>query len=605
MATRALSLLAAAITVAAPCTVTAHPIVPDGVASEWVTREPASADSARIVRDRDEPAELVWRDRVGDARGADDVTQLRAHGNPDGVGFFVRFAAAPSACAQLQIAIDLDRAAGVGAHTFSSEPNTRLRDDARAELFLIATSAGGVVRDGAGVERARFGAGVGADGLELFVPWSAMGLAGWPRGLRMTPVLFCAADGVTPVAPSDGVASAVIDALTDYGGPSPAVRATRDEVSDAVVNHAFAMHFGVSGAIREGMHIQRVALLASAARGGPWVELVNRSDERLSLDRFAIGDEAIPGGGDGLAQLPAGLSVDAGGRVVIALDGAAYRRAFGVGADVELEGSDPMTPDATPLPARGTGSVRFDRAGDELALFDDERTLVDVLTYNAGGYPAIRAYPGLVEDTVISRSPSGLDIDDCALDFYAVGAVCSTSADCPDTQCSECRERVCAERADGLACSIGGCAIGRCFAGACAPRPDASVCASDAGEDARDSEAPAADAGTLDVVADASGAEAAVDGAVDAQADVVADSADAAGFDATGLDAARNDGAMDARGDDAADRMDAAMVDDRGAERSPTCACRAPASGASGGRALTLLVALAAILRANRARRRN
>jgi hypothetical protein len=601
MATRASSVLAAAMIMAAPGTVTAHAIVPDGVANEWVTREPASADSARIVRDRDEPAELVWRDRVGDARGGDDVTQLRAHGNPDGVGFLLRFSGAASPCAQLQIAIDLDRTPGAGAHTFSSEPNTRLRDDARAELFLIATRTGGVVRDGAGVERARFGAGVGADGLELFVPWSAMGLAGWPRGLRMTPVLFCAPDGVTPVAPSDGVTSAAIDALTDYGAPSATVRATRDEVSDGVVNHAFAMHFGVSGAIREGMHIQRVALLASAARGGPWVELVNRSDERISLDRFAIGDEAIPGGGDGLSQLPAGLSVDAGGRVVIALDGAAYRSAFAVGADVELEGTDPMTPDATPLPARGTGSVRFDRAGDELALFDDERTLVDVLTYNGGDYPTIRAYPGLVEDTVITRSPTGLDIDDCALDFYALGAVCGTSADCPDTQCSDCRDRVCAERADGLACSIGGCATGRCFAGACTLRADAGVCASDAGEDARDSGAMAADVASPDVATDATVGDSAVDDVVDARADAVADSAEA-----TALDAARNDGAMDARPDDAAASMDAAMVDDHGATPAPTCACRAPARGASDGRwPLVACVALAAILRRKRARRGN
>lgn len=597
-----------------------HAIVPDGVASEWVSREPAASDSARIVHDRDEPAEFVWRDRAGDARASDDLTQMRVHGNPDGLGFFFRFASAPSSCAQVQIAMDFDRAPTSGAPTFSSDPATRLRNDSRAELFVIATAAGGVVRNAAGVELARFGAGVGADGLELFVPWVAMGMARWPTGMRFTPAVFCAPDRVTPIAPSDGITSAVIDALTDYGGPSLATRSTPDEVSDGVLDHVFATHFGISGTIRDGVQIRRLAPTATTARGGPWIELMNICDESLSLNRFAIGDEAIPGGPDGLSQLPDGLSLAPGARLTIAVDGAAYRSTFGVPADVELAGTDPSTPDATPLAARARGAIVFDPAGDEVAVFDEERTLLDVVNYNAGAYPMIRAFSPLAANTVISRSATGLDIDDNALDFFNAGAVCGAASDCPDSQCNTCSDRVCVERPDGLSCSIDGCPIGRCFVGACTRRPDAGTCASDA---AIDSAASTDGAALADAVVDTTSSDAAsvsdsatmIDGAIgdgSASLDVIADDGSSdASLDAVrdaGIDGDRRDAGLDADAQDAGSAAvtDAATSDDRATTPRPGCSCRAAATAPSTlWHAVAIALGCAAISRRKRRWRRN
>lgn len=580
-ASRAIATLALVATLVHGASARAHAIVPDGVSNEWVSREPAAVDSARIVHDRDEPAEYVWRDRVGDARGADDLTQMRVHGNPDGLGFFFRFNAAPSACAQVQLAMDFDRASLSGAPTFSSDPNSRLRDDARAELVLVATAAGGVVRNSAGAEIARFGAGVGVDGLELFVPWTAMGMARWPTGLRVTPALFCAPDRVTPAAPSDGLASAVIDALTDYGGPSMSTRTTRDEVSDGVIHHAFSLHFGISGSIRDGVHIRRLAPTATLARGGAWVELANNCDEALSLDRFAFGDEPIPGGPDGLVALPSGLSLAPGARLVIAQDGARYRSVFGVGADVELAGTDPSTPDATPLPTRGLGAISFDPSGDELAVFDEERTLLDVVNYNAGVYPMIRAYVPLAANTVISRSATGLDIDDNALDFYAAGAVCGAATDCPDSQCNTCGDRVCVERPDGLSCTIDGCPVGRCFVGVCTARPDAGMCVSDAAVDAGQDSSDAS-------IVDATAGEDSASDADAARTDIAVDAStvmDAVAMDSAPSDAAADVFSSDRATDDARDAttassdgattMDGAVTDDRGATPRSGCSCRA------------------------------
>jgi hypothetical protein len=585
----------------------AHAIVPDGVATEWLTREAASADSALIVRDRDEPGELVWRDRAGDARGPDDVTQLRAHGNPDGIGFILRFAAAPSPCAQLQIAVDLDRAPSSGARTFSADSATNLRVDARPELILVATAAGGVALDPSGAVRARFGAGAGADGLELFVPWSALGLATWPAGMRITPALFCAPDRVTPVAPMDRLSSAVIDALSDYGGPSPLARSTRDEVTDGAIDHVFALSFGTSGSIIQPLSVQRLAPLADPARGGPWIELRNRSAERVSLDGYALGDEAVPGGPDGLVALPPGLSLASGDTVVIAQDGAAYRRVYGAGADVELGATDPATPDALPLPSRGTGSLSWAATGDEVALFDAERTLLDVVTYNAGAYPGVRSHMGLASNAAITRSPLGLDTDDCQLDFYFAGAVCGRTEECPDTQCAQCESRVCAERPDGLDCAFAGCVAGRCFAGACVERADAGGCS------VMDASVPAdasAEAGERDGSADVMDALATIDGEAppnDARAHDSAQVTDASREDrAQVTDASREDRAQvtDASRED----IDATLADatppDAGGTvgRGPSCGCRAPGAGAASARASAILLAIA-WLSARRARR--
>lgn len=591
----------------------AHDIIPDGLATEWLTREPAAIDSAIVVRDREEPGELVWRDRAGDARSDDDVTQMRVHGNPMGFGVLLRFAAAPSACAQVQIAVDLDRAPRVGAPTFSNDPATRLREDARAEWILVATAAGGVLRDATGAARGSFAAAVGADGLELFVPWASLGLARWPVAMRLTTALFCAPDRVHPVAPSDGLPSAAIDVLTDYGGPASMPRATRDELSDGVIDHALTTRHGISGTIVVPLSVQRLAPLASREPGRAWIELVNRSDERLSLDGFAVGNEPMPGGAGALFELPRGRSLDRGATLIVALSGAAYRRFYGLEADVELFDTDPATPDATPLRARATGSLAFDPRGDEVAVFDEERTLVDVVPFNDGAYPGVRAFAPLTDELAITRNASGLDTDDCAVDFFGAGAVCGRTADCPDPQCNECDQRVCGERPDGLTCSIDRCPIGRCVAGACRARPDAALCVVDASADAS---ADASMDGARDVMA--FDVDATMAYASDVTIEDVSVTHDV--HSERTLDASEHeDRSMDTseRDDLSAPAQDATTaIEDGGTRSEPPspragCACRVaskPAQRESDGRGRTttaMLVAWTAALEAARRRARN
>jgi hypothetical protein len=493
---------------------------------------------------------------------------------------------------------------------------------------VIARAGGGEVRDRDGLVRARFSAGVGPDGLELFVPWTALGMSRWPVGLRLTPALFCATSGA-PIAPRDGAASAVIDALTDYGGPDVAPRDTRSEVLDGAIDHAFSMRFGISGTLNEGLHVRRLAPLASLVRGGPWIELQNLSDEPIALDRFAIGDEAIPGGPDGLLELPPGRAVMPGARVTIALDGAAFRAAFATGADVELLGTDPATPDAIPRTDRGRGAVRFDPAGDEVALFDESRTLLDVVTYNAGSYPLIPAYPGLARDAVLTRSPTGLDIDDNRLDFYRLGSVCRDLGDCDDPQCGTCSERACGERPDGLTCAIDGCPAGRCVAGRCAPRPDAGTCSADAHADDASIDGRGTDASderttdaTLADRPDAPPPREEDAGPEARDAEPPPDRLDGPDDGASGPDGtAERDGAMDARGAETepdgspgegslaprgpdARALDSGFADDHARTSGAGCACAAGAGAARGPLGWGLWAALGGAIGAQRRRRR-
>jgi MYXO-CTERM domain-containing protein len=585
---------------ASPTVAWAHPIVPNGLADEWLPRDAPATDSAFILRDREEPGELVWRDAAGDARGAVDVTQLRVHGNPDGIGLFVRFTAAPPACAMIQVAIDLDRASSSGALSFDRDTSTRIRADSRAEFIAVATASGGTVRDPSGRSVGTFGAAVGADGLEMFIPWTALGRASWPVGVRLSAAAFCASDGAQPdPVTSDALASRVHDALTDYGGPSTSVRHTRDEVSDGVIDKVFALYFVTSGTIPTALTIQRVAPMVDRARGGAWFELANRTSEALSLDGYAIGDEGIAGGPDGLFALPSGITVMPGASITVAEDGAAYRAVFGRAANVELGSTDPSTPDAVALTTRGRGAFSIDLAGDEVVLFDAERTLLDAFTFNGSSFGGTTPYPALSRNVALTRNPSGLDTDDCRIDFFAAGAPCATEAHCDDRQCSYCDRGLCADRADGLRCTAGTCP-GQCSVGRCEP-----MCRSDAGDSSASSDAE----GTADATGD--GGTAARDDAGDAGdvavTDVMDDMRRTDVTDVvTTMDVTALQDVTDARRDALATDVDGALV-------SPPrtgCACRSAATGGSTGPVAAALAVLAAvsalrIRRENRGQRRS
>ncbi len=458
----------------------AHPIVPDGNAMEWLVRSSPSIDQGLVVRDREEPGEWVWTDRRGDARGVapDDLTEVRVHANLDGLGFMLRFAAPPSACLQAQIALDVDRVMGSGAAGFINAPNTLLSGQAGAEAIVVATARG------ASVHRVNMapiaqGAGVGPDGLEIFVPWSSLGLAGVATGMRATLAIFCAPNGVQPQAPMDGTVSEAVDTVTDYGGFSPVIRSTLDEVQDRTQDHFVDWYFGANGGLVAPLGVQRVAPSVALNRGAAWFDLRVFARENVSLNGFAFGNEATPGGPDGLVQLPDGLTLRPGESVTVAMDGARFLSAYTTHATVDVSATDPMALAAIALPTRARGSVVFDRLSDEVVVVDARRTVTDVVTYGAGNFAGVLPIPRIAEDTVFTRIPGGYDIDDGRLDFVLNGTVCGVGFACAERECSSCTQRVCLEQPDGRRCTQLAGLCGTCFIGACGPPMPIGACPED------------------------------------------------------------------------------------------------------------------------------
>lgn len=468
----------------------AHPIVPDGLASEWLTAEGAHVDQARVVRDREEPAEYVYRDAVGDARGGDDLRLMRLHANPDGLGGLARFATPASACVQLQLAVDLDGLAGSGAAHFAGDANTRLLGNLRAESILVVTPRGGEVRDATGALSARFDAGLGPDGLEFFVPWRAMGRSEIPTDLRVSVAVFCADAMGVPTALGDGVSSRMVDAMTDYNGAS--ARTTLDEARDGSLDFGAYLWFAAT-ALVQPLIIQRITPRADLAQGGPWFELRNSTRIPLSLQGFSIGLARDPVLGGYVADLGLTASLAPGERIVIAADGAAFTRFYSVNPRAEVAGTAPMVPDVVTSVTRSRGTPEYLPTGGSWTVFGPDRALSDSFVYGDARYPALIQRASVASNSALTRNPTGLDSDDCWLDFYEAGPVCGVTADCPDTQCARCGDLTCGELPDGLRCTYGACSeMGRCFTGRCEPlvsidaSPDAPVCAPDARTDQPD-----------------------------------------------------------------------------------------------------------------------
>jgi MYXO-CTERM domain-containing protein len=472
MSPRRLAYPLAAAALLATSAAAAHPVTADGNPAEWLTRTANTANVGLIARTAGGQGEYIWRDALADTRTdvampevVADIAAFQVTGSPTGLGFLLRrqpgvnLAGAPI---QVQIAIDTDRVAGSGQDFLAGFADTKVADGARWERLvqtLFGSGGKAQVLDPSFAKVADVEAAQGAGGdVEIFVPWSALGLTAPPATpLRFTVATFRSQNNDLTVDVGGSMISNVLDVVGDYGDPAAtAFPNTWIDVMDQVVNYSFDLYFDPQGEVYAPLVVQRFLANASGGGADEWYAVRNATPAVLPLDNFKLGDEETPDGNEGMFAFPAGATLAAGATYVVARSGAAYQTFFGKAPDAELPpGASMAVPDMTAFLAWTggvAGAMSLTNTGDELLVLDPSNTILDVAVFGNGAYAGVNAFmPAPGTDQVLTRDAQSHDTDDCAVDFVNAGQPCTTDAQCGGI-CHQCAGNVCGFKPMGAAC---------------------------------------------------------------------------------------------------------------------------------------------------------
>jgi hypothetical protein len=413
-----------------PGPVAAHPVTIDGTPGDWWGALPPATNLGRISRNAARQGEFVWLDATSDMRTTEsaglDLTQVRI--TADGTRLFIMAALGGQpvtqgmGAPQLQVAFDMDRFFGLGAMDFVDGARTQVTDGAAWE-YLVKTGFGsgtGARLYDSSLEQvpATLTEAMSPSGImEVSVPWSALGQYSVPtQPLRVTVALFSSAANDSVLETDQTGGSNVVDAISDYGAPG-AVLSTTAEVSDRIVNDWRDLYFDSAGEIYSPVTISEV--YSGGTLDEQWIEIYNASPGIVSLGDYKIGDEALPGGPQGMGRFPT-TPLYSGTQYVVARKGAAFFSDYGFHADAECVYSDPATPDMLPDTAwAGTAAFGMSSYGDDVLILDGSNTVVDVFTFRNGSWPGVTAAPGVPVGFSTARSNGSMDTDNCATDFIA------------------------------------------------------------------------------------------------------------------------------------------------------------------------------------------
>ncbi|MEJ2599138.1 MAG: lamin tail domain-containing protein, partial [Anaerolineales bacterium] len=148
-----------------------------------------------------------------------------------------------------------------------------------------------------------------------------------------------------------------------------------------------------------------------------WIEVYNPTAAAIDLSNYKLGDEETQGGTEGMYRFPAGASLAAGQKIVVALKATGFYALYGFNPDYEVVDTDSSVPDMSVYSAWASGTIALSNSGDEVLLLDGADTAVDVVTYESGSYPGVIANPGVSTGHSIERSPANQDTNDCSIDF--------------------------------------------------------------------------------------------------------------------------------------------------------------------------------------------
>jgi hypothetical protein len=410
----------------------AHTLTVDGSAAEWLSGRSAETDNLGLIaRDSTGQGEYIWRDRAGDERtdfySPDtqvDMTRVHITGascaGTGGVAFLVRFLGGADSNIQVQIAIDLDGVSSSGAQWFVGFADTTVDSRAYWERLVQTRFTSGrapAVWQGDYSLVGTGSAALGTDGMEIFVPWSLLGLAAPPSSpLRFTIAAFRAGanDDTADVTDSDA-----LDVVTHYGDPGLMAN-TWTEVSDGAVNYFASVYFTPAGEAYAPLLVDRFM----ANNGTTFREHIvvrNVGPGALDLASFKVGDEETPDAGEGMYTFPAGAVLQAGRTFTIAERGTDYETYFQIPPDAEFNSTSAGIPDLPKYVAWAMGVCALANSGDQILVLDGSDTILDVVAYGTAGYAGITARAAPAANEMVVRDPCASDTDDCVVDFVSGG----------------------------------------------------------------------------------------------------------------------------------------------------------------------------------------
>lgn len=149
---------------------------------------------------------------------------------------------------------------------------------------------------------------------------------------------------------------------------------------------------------------------------GEWIELFNAGDWTVCLEGLRIGDEEMPGGGEGMYIFPPGECIAPNSTGIIAYRADVFYSLFGLNPHYEIVDTDSHVPDLIKDVSWATGSLSLSNTGDEILLLGFDSGLLDCMSWGNSDWAFSPAIPAPGQGVSLERYPSEQD-SDTALDW--------------------------------------------------------------------------------------------------------------------------------------------------------------------------------------------
>jgi hypothetical protein len=143
--------------------------------------------------------------------------------------------------------------------------------------------------------------------------------------------------------------------------------------------------------------------------GLEWIEIYNRSIQRINLVGHKIGDSETRGDPEGMYHFPVSSHIEPGQVVVIANQGLLFSQVHGFQPDYELLDSDQTIPDMAKYRDWAGGAINLNNAGDEILLLNQDDILLDAISWGNSLFAFNPSAPITKDGQSLERIPANSD----------------------------------------------------------------------------------------------------------------------------------------------------------------------------------------------------